>query len=42
MKRDPGLYLEDILESIKRIEISSKNLTQDAFNKSVDKQDAVV
>lgn len=42
MKRDPGLYLDDILESIRRIEESSKNLSQEEFNKSVDKQDAIV
>ncbi len=42
MKRDPGLYLDDILESIKRIENASDNLTQDEFNKNVDKQDAIV
>lgn len=42
MKREPGLYLDDIQESIKRIEESSKNLTQEEFNRNVDKQDAIV
>ncbi len=42
MKRDPGLYLDDILESVKRIENASDKLTQDEFNKNVDKQDAIV
>lgn len=42
MKRHIGLYLDDILQSIERIEVSTKNLTKDAFNEDVDIQDAVI
>lgn len=41
-KRDVGVYLEDILESIERIEKNTKNLSRDDFSGSIDKQDAVV
>lgn len=41
-KRDVGVYLEDILESIERIEKNTKNLNREDFSKSIDKQDAVV
>lgn len=41
-KRDVGVYLEDILESIKRIEQYTENLSEREFHESVDKQDAVV
>lgn len=40
--RDIGLYLDDILESIKRIENSTKGLTQEEFDNDLDIQDAVV
>lgn len=42
MKRDPGLYLDDILESIELIETYSKNLNQENFVKKIDKQDALI
>lgn len=41
-KRDVGVYLEDILESIKRIEESTKDLDREEFNTNIDKQDIVV
>lgn len=41
-KRDIGVYLEDILESINRIEKNTVNLNLDDFSKNVEKQDAVV
>ena len=42
MKRNVGLYLDDILESIKRIEASTKNLTSGQFEDNIDVQDAVI
>lgn len=41
-KRDVGLYLEDILESIKRIEQYTHNISEKEFSNNGDKQDAVV
>lgn len=41
-KRDVGVYLEDILESIKRIEKNTENLSREDFSRSIDKQDVVV
>ena len=41
-KRDVGVYLEDILESIKRIEQYSHNVSRGEFDENVDKQDAIV
>ena len=40
--RDYNLYLEDILESIERIEKSVKNVTKETFKKDLDIQDAVL
>lgn len=42
MRRNVGLYLDDILQNIERIEASTKNLTQGEFNNDVDIQDAIV
>lgn len=42
MKRDVGVYLEDILESIKRIEEYTQKITEEDFYKNVPIQDAVV
>lgn len=42
MKRNIGLYLDDILESISRIEASTQNLTREQFDDDIDIQDAVV
>jgi uncharacterized protein with HEPN domain len=42
MNRDAGLYLIDVLESIKKIDKSTKTLTLKAFIKDVDIQDAIV
>ncbi len=41
-KRDVNVYLEDILECIVRIENSTANITRKAFNKDIEKQDAIV
>ena len=41
-KRDVGVYLEDILESIERIEKTTEKLSREDFNRNIDKQDAVV
>ena len=41
-KRDVGLYLEDILESIKRIEKYTKTVSKKALEQNIDIQDAVV
>lgn len=41
-KRDVGIYLEDILESINLIEKHTKNLKRKDFSRSIEKQDAVV
>lgn len=40
--RDVGLFLDDILESIKRIEKYTRNISKKEFSKDIDKQDAVV
>lgn len=40
--RDIGLYLDDIVESIERIEKSTDGLTLDEFNDDLDIQDAAV
>lgn len=42
MKRDTGLYLDDILQSIERIERSTQNLARYEFDNNIDRQDAVV
>ena len=42
MKRNIGLYLDDILKSIERIEASTQNLTLNEFDDNVDIQDAVI
>jgi len=42
MKRDPVLYLEDILESIEKIEEYTKKSGRKVFFDSSEKQDAVV
>ena len=41
-KRDVGVYLEDILKSIGRIEKYTDNLNRSDFSQDIDKQDAVV
>lgn len=40
-KRDVGVYLEDILESIGLIEKYTHNISESEFNRDSDKQDAV-
>src|SRR3989344_6727082 len=40
--RDYKLYLRDILESISRIENSSKNISREEFDKNVDVQDSTL
>lgn len=42
MKRDVGVFVEDILESIKRIEEYTQNITEENFYKNVPIQDAVI
>ncbi len=42
MKRDIILFLEDMLENIKKIENSTKNLKKEDFDKSPDIQDATI
>ena len=42
MKRDIILFLEDILENIERIENSTKTLSKEDFDKSLDIQDATI
>ncbi len=41
-KRDVLVYLEDILESIGRIEKNAENLSREDFSRNIEKQDAVV
>jgi len=40
MKKDPQVYLYDILESIKQIELYCQNLTQSQFESDLKTQDA--
>lgn len=42
MKKDPQVFLMHILDSIKVVEEYSKDLSEDEFLKSQEKQDAVV
>lgn len=42
MKRNIGLYFDDILQNIKRIEASTQSLTQQEFNDNIDIQDAFI
>ena len=42
MKRDIGLFIEDILNSIKNIEEFSKNLDKDKFSKDILRQSAII
>jgi len=42
MKRDVGLFIEDILNSIKNIEEFSKNLDKEKFSKDNLRQSAII
>lgn len=42
MKRDIGIFLEDVLESIKQIEEYTNNIKEEDFYKDIKLQDAVV
>lgn len=42
MKRDIGLFIEDILNSIKNIEEFSKNLNKEKFSKDNLRQSAII
>ena len=42
MKRDLGLFIEDILNSIKNIEAFSKNLDKNRFSKDSLRQSAII
>jgi len=42
MKRDINLYLDDILESIEKIESYTQNISEDEFSRNTKTQDAVL
>lgn len=42
MKRNIGLYLDDILECIRRIDSSTQNLSREQFENDIDIQDAII
>lgn len=42
MRRDPGLYIDDTLESINLIEEYTKDLTEENFSRDTLAQDAVI
>lgn len=42
MKRDVGLFIEDILNSIKNIEEFSKGLNKEKFSKDILRQSAII
>lgn len=42
MARDIGLYLDDVLESIQKIEDYTKDLTEEQFSRDTKVQDAVL
>ena len=42
MKRDTGLFIEDILSSIKNIEDFSKQLDKEKFSKDILRQSAII
>lgn len=42
MKRDIGLYLDDILESIEKIEEYTQDLSEERFSRDTQTQDAVL
>lgn len=42
MKRDIGLYLDDILESIQKIQEYTQGLTEEQFSRNTATQDAVL
>jgi uncharacterized protein with HEPN domain len=42
MKRDPRIYIEDILECITKIEEYTKEITEDKFYENTQVQDAVL
>lgn len=42
MQRDIGLYLDDILESIEKIEDYTKDLSEEEFSRNTETQDAVL
>lgn len=42
MQRDIGLYLDDILESIEKIEEYTQDLTEEEFSRNTETQDAVL
>ncbi|MBI9085979.1 MAG: DUF86 domain-containing protein [Desulfobacterales bacterium] len=41
MRKDPLLFIEDILDSIRAIRAYTKGLTREAFQTNLEKQDAV-
>ena len=42
MKRDIGIYLDDIFESIEKIEDYTKGLSEEKFSRNIQIQDAVL
>src|SRR3989344_4549375 len=42
MQRDIGLYLDDILESIEKIEEYTHDLSEEEFSRNTEVQDAVI
>lgn len=42
MQRDIGLYLDDILESIEKIESYTKGISEEEFSRNTETQDAVL
>lgn len=41
MKKNPRIFLEHILESIERIEVNLKGISEEEFSKNINTQDAV-
>jgi len=42
MKKDPQVFIKHILDSIDAVENYTKNLSEDQFLRSLEKQDAIV
>ncbi len=42
MSKDPAIFLKHILESIEQVEDYTKDLSEDRFMESIEKQDAVI
>lgn len=42
MKKDPKIFLDDIIYSVERIEEMAKNLSEEGFKHNMEKQDAII